>query len=1096
MRENICMVKRIGRLALCLLLIYAGSLDLSAQSAGDFNLTPPKVVPPSPEVASLFKFSELPVAYYTGLPQVGIPVYDLKLKDITIPVSLQYHTGAIKVDEVASNVGIGWSLNAGGSINALVRGKEDWLNGYPANAEPISTEILTNPGIYDPYSNPNGPKGGVSYNWCKTVMNGLVDPEPDMFNFTAPEIGGKFFYDQQAEVHTVPVQPLKISRMVENGLVGFRVVNAKGVIYDFHEKEISFSNTGSSNYNWYLSRIITPARDTVVFTYQKLLFKYNSFFGESRAKYLSGFYNLELMTQVGQVMLHDNIYDTTTVNGSRIQSISCNNGTKIDFMYATSQRYDLPGANALTGISILYRNELMKKFNLVQQYVGNTASADKNRLRLIQVYEGGPDGVVVAPYKFFYDDSKQMPDRLDNGQDHWGYYNGKRQDHRIPKNEEFWPGDSNSANRDPDTSFSHAGMMTGMQYPTGGTVTFDYEPNDVWVENEQTVTTTRDGAGCGGVPFTTTERFFTIPVNAKNKRINYNTYAQYIDPGPPFEDPPVDDNPTCNIYVVFPDGHLEYFSGINSNPVGDSVAWPAGNYRVTVDTYGDNSRAYFSIAYEVSDTSYYTGSRIVGGWRIKRIAYKDPFSPAKDKVQRFDYAADNNQPNRSSGKMPSAKPVYEYKRTPAMYKRYTETTPYGEMEWYEYKACEIIMQSANSLMPLWNDHGHVFYPRVTVYDGENGENGKTVYYHSYLEPRKGNFGYPFAPQDNVDWLNGLLVRKDEYRKNQNGSYTLLRTTENRYSTAPDSLYWRHFYNTPEPIWEDLKGVGLIVAPIVTEVVSGFTFYEAKFDVRRYNYLSKWHHLDTTIVTESTGNPGETIQTVTSYSYMNGRSLQPTEIKIENSKKEVNRILNTYPNEYSTTPYLKMLERNIVAPVVEEKRYKGTSSLLLRTKTNYDVTASDLVLPSSIERSFFGQTPYTEITYDRYDDNGNILQYTSKDGIVHALIWGYKKNFPVAEIQGSNYNTALSFINPAILETNDDQQIRTELNKIRTGLANTGALVATYTYAPLIGITSSTDATGRTTFFESDGLGRLKLIKDQNGKILKQFGYQYQKPITQ
>jgi YD repeat-containing protein len=52
-------------------------------------------------------------------------------------------------------------------------------------------------------------------------------------------------------------------------------------------------------------------------------------------------------------------------------------------------------------------------------------------------------------------------------------------------------------------------------------------------------------------------------------------------------------------------------------------------------------------------------------------------------------------------------------------------------------------------------------------------------------------------------------------------------------------------------------------------------------------------------------------------------------------------------------------------------------------------------------------------------------------------------------------------------------------------------MTTYTYDPLVGMTSMTDAKGQTTTYEYDSFQRLKVIKDQNGKILKQMDYHYQ-----
>jgi YD repeat-containing protein len=55
----------------------------------------------------------------------------------------------------------------------------------------------------------------------------------------------------------------------------------------------------------------------------------------------------------------------------------------------------------------------------------------------------------------------------------------------------------------------------------------------------------------------------------------------------------------------------------------------------------------------------------------------------------------------------------------------------------------------------------------------------------------------------------------------------------------------------------------------------------------------------------------------------------------------------------------------------------------------------------------------------------------------------------------------------------------------------GALMTTYTYAPLIGMKSQCDPSGKIIYYTYDGLGRLKLIKDQYGNILKRYDYQYQ-----
>ncbi|WP_343560946.1 hypothetical protein [Sphingobacterium sp.] len=52
----------------------------------------------------------------------------------------------------------------------------------------------------------------------------------------------------------------------------------------------------------------------------------------------------------------------------------------------------------------------------------------------------------------------------------------------------------------------------------------------------------------------------------------------------------------------------------------------------------------------------------------------------------------------------------------------------------------------------------------------------------------------------------------------------------------------------------------------------------------------------------------------------------------------------------------------------------------------------------------------------------------------------------------------------------------------------GAVMENYRYTPLFGTSVTTDALGRMTFYEYDGLGRLVLTRDQDGNILKQTEY--------
>lgn len=56
-----------------------------------------------------------------------------------------------------------------------------------------------------------------------------------------------------------------------------------------------------------------------------------------------------------------------------------------------------------------------------------------------------------------------------------------------------------------------------------------------------------------------------------------------------------------------------------------------------------------------------------------------------------------------------------------------------------------------------------------------------------------------------------------------------------------------------------------------------------------------------------------------------------------------------------------------------------------------------------------------------------------------------------------------------------------------------AQMTTYTYDPLVGMTTSMDAGNRATYYEYDGLARLSRVRDQDYNILKTIQYAYQAP---
>ena len=123
---------------------------------------------------------------------------------------------------------------------------------------------------------------------------------------------------------------------------------------------------------------------------------------------------------------------------------------------------------------------------------------------------------------------------------------------------------------------------------------------------------------------------------------------------------------------------------------------------------------------------------------------------------------------------------------------------------------------------------------------------------------------------------------------------------------------------------------------------------------------------------------------------------------------------------------------------------------------------------------------------RYE-NGRMVELTPRSGIPTSYVWGYDNKLPVARVDNSGYDPVTTLVDLASLQNMDGDNLRSELDGLRS---LTNALVTTYTYDPLWGMTSQTDPAGMTLFYEYDALGRLYLIKDLNQSILQRVTYYY------
>jgi YD repeat-containing protein len=125
-------------------------------------------------------------------------------------------------------------------------------------------------------------------------------------------------------------------------------------------------------------------------------------------------------------------------------------------------------------------------------------------------------------------------------------------------------------------------------------------------------------------------------------------------------------------------------------------------------------------------------------------------------------------------------------------------------------------------------------------------------------------------------------------------------------------------------------------------------------------------------------------------------------------------------------------------------------------------------------------------------------------MITCYLWSYNQTYPVVKAENIDYSTLESAVTSLqsnlqdfLINTIGDlttSSQKTAWKNFNNNLRNTSslenALITTYTYKPLIGMTSQTDPNGVTTYYEYDDFGRLAFVKDDDGNILKAYEYHY------
>ncbi len=412
------------KLIMAQLLLIVACIDTSAQTASDGVWDVPRtggdaITEPSPEATAMRRYQDYPISYATGTADISIPLFGLQSGDLGISLGLNYHTGGIKKTDIATNIGLGWSLTGLGYISRQINGFPDEWRGYSNN---VSFDL----------------KIDTHYNvdYLESVLKAKKDVEYDRYNYSIDGYSGTFYIVDGAVVE-YPASELNITFTTNNvdnsgEISKFEIRTPQGKVYTFEYKE-------SIEVKSYSTQIVVPDMNSRDYTAvsQWNLSKIKSCF--SQDSITISYKPRKEWTRISDKMIsgHSFVYtpdnnqieksqdapiglsfdeQTTFRNHSIPYRISSRSG-KIEFSTRTISNAPFVDApvDYISGIKLM---DL--KGNVIREaIIDNDAAFRDKRIKLNKI-NILCDGTIVDRYQFSYND---LTDDL--SYDFFGYPNGK-----------------------------------------------------------------------------------------------------------------------------------------------------------------------------------------------------------------------------------------------------------------------------------------------------------------------------------------------------------------------------------------------------------------------------------------------------------------------------------------------------------------------------------------------------------------------------------------------------------------------------------------------------------------------------------------------
>lgn len=267
-------------------LLVAFTSLLSIICYGQNNYVEPmsNLTPKNPDASAFEKFINIPPGNYTGTSSVNVPIYTIECGGQSFPIALNYHVSGVRVGDVASRVGLGWSLNVAEiSLNKQTIGYND--NGL-VQTYIVDGTFAPNYLAHPPGKDFNTAKRATGI-FCDEVENSMrQDTEPDIYSYNIGSVAGKFFRDSSNKIQKIPYTSAKI---VMGNQSSFHITDENGNIFVFspngYQNTLSGPIAESDQNSFKIDQIVLNTGEEITFSYKPVTYKYIIGIHESESIY-------------------------------------------------------------------------------------------------------------------------------------------------------------------------------------------------------------------------------------------------------------------------------------------------------------------------------------------------------------------------------------------------------------------------------------------------------------------------------------------------------------------------------------------------------------------------------------------------------------------------------------------------------------------------------------------------------------------------------------------------------------------------------------------------------------------------------------------